>query len=447
MKLLEQYHERLAGLINWKNTHPVTQSYNTAAEEKSASKPPPSPPPPTSHDGSAYRSQQQSAASAPPPQRDISSSIASNLASARGIPTNRQRRGSPASPASSAQHAEGKLTTPQRRSKLADYPTRAGPNSIQEKIASATKPSTSFNTPKAADQPVKPAPSSTDEPFNRFYSTFESLFNKLSAPLAFAGLPLGLDDPPTPEPTAATANKPSVVKEKDGDDPEYTEIFSRAALRAIQEERGLAAAESFYVVPSTGGTISYAQILARTKREAARSLGFTEPAEGEKPDDEFVDARETPQPSSPVTSRKGEKFVGGKGGSTKTMEELKLENQAMKDIIDILSRRVAQFEIGSQSQGMALNQSIRMMQQSQALPPLPGAEGVSRASERSAATDERMTALEEQLKAAQKENERMGRENEKLKGVVGRYRERWEKLKEGARTRRDGTGTGTGGEG
>ena len=33
------------------------------------------------------------------------------------------------------------------------------------------------------------------------------------------------------------------------------------------------------------------------------------------------------------------------------------------------------------------------------------------------------------------------RENEKLKGVVGRYRERWEKLKEGARTRR-GTGPG-----
>ncbi len=44
-----------------------------------------------------------------------------------------------------------------------------------------------------------------------------------------------------------------------------------------------------------------------------------------------------------------------------------------------------------------------------------------------------------------KEIERMGRENEKLKGVVGRYRERWEKLKEGARTRRQ-PGTGEGGK-
>jgi len=40
----------------------------------------------------------------------------------------------------------------------------------------------------------------------------------------------------------------------------------------------------------------------------------------------------------------------------------------------------------------------------------------------------------------------MGKENEKLKGVVGRYRERWEKLKEGARVRREGGGSGLGRE-
>lgn len=39
---------------------------------------------------------------------------------------------------------------------------------------------------------------------------------------------------------------------------------------------------------------------------------------------------------------------------------------------------------------------------------------------------------------AQKDLEKYGRENEKLKTVVMRYRERWEKLKEGARVRREG---------
>jgi len=61
--------------------------------------------------------------------------------------------------------------------------------------------------------------------------------------------------------------------------------------------------------------------------------------------------------------------------------------------------------------------------------------------------DDKVAALEEQLQTQQRELEKMSRENEKLKGVVGRYRERWEKLKEGARGRREGTGTGLGTEG
>ena len=405
--------------------------------------PAPSPVPLKSKDEASYRSQQPAAPSTPLPQRDISSSIASNLASARGIPANRQRRGSPASPASSTQHAEGKLTTPQRRSKLSDYPSRVASIPTQEKSTATVK---TPGPPKIVDQPSKP-PSSTDEAFNRFYSTFESLFTKLSAPLAFAGLPLGLEDTSTPEVAAATPNKQSAISEKFEDDPEYNNAFSRAALRAIRDERGLAApAESFYVVPSTGGTISYANMLTRTKREAARSLGLPDPTEGEHADDEFVDARETPQPPSPVTSRKSGKGKGGRPANNKTMEELVIQNHAMEEFIDRLCKRVQEFEISSQSQNIALHQSFRMMQ-SQALPPQLSGAGVTSGGERNAANDERLAALEDQLKTAQKEIERMGRENEKLKVVVGRYRERWEKLKEGARTRREGTGTGTGGEG
>lgn len=52
--------------------------------------------------------------------------------------------------------------------------------------------------------------------------------------------------------------------------------------------------------------------------------------------------------------------------------------------------------------------------------------------------EEKIKRLEEEMVALKKETERLGRENEKLRGVVGRYRERWEKLKEGARGRREG---------
>jgi len=52
--------------------------------------------------------------------------------------------------------------------------------------------------------------------------------------------------------------------------------------------------------------------------------------------------------------------------------------------------------------------------------------------------EEARAVLEAALAHAQKDVERYGRENEKLKTVVLRYRERWEKLKEGARVRREG---------
>jgi len=52
--------------------------------------------------------------------------------------------------------------------------------------------------------------------------------------------------------------------------------------------------------------------------------------------------------------------------------------------------------------------------------------------------EEARAVLEAALAHAQKDVEKYGRENEKLKTVVLRYRERWEKLKEGARVRREG---------
>ncbi len=265
----------------------------------------------------------------------------------------------------------------------------------------------------------------SDEPFQRFYTTFESLFSKLSAPLAFAGLPLTSDEPAQPE--KAPTKRPPKTEERVIAEPDFSRLFSKAALRAVREEPGgnnLGAAESFYVVPTTGGTMPYASVLARGGHFPGWEREGTRTSEDL---DEFVDARETPGPPSPLMTRGGKKVTG----SNKTMEELQLENDGLRSLLDNVSRRLYEFEMGAQTSSIALHQSIKAsMKQSPAASIAGGVDA------------ERVEKLEEQIKEGKKELERMGRENEKLKGVVGRYRERWEKLKEGARVRREGTGTG-----
>lgn len=238
---------------------------------------------------------------------------------------------------------------------------------------------------------------------------------------------------------------PAKPEERATADPDFTKIYSKAALRAVREEYGgpgsgspFGGGESFYVVPTTGGTISYADILARAQQEAIRHTsknvndsGST--ANEEHLDDEFVDARENPQPASPSLNRRPKP-------GTKTMEELTLENEALRALADHLSRRLLEFEMGAQTSSLALQRSIRAMQS-----PAASQAGAPRDRVREQEGDIRVAQLEEQVRVMEREVERIGRENEKLKGVVGRYRERWEKLKEGARVRREGTGDGSAG--
>lgn len=350
------------------------------------------------------------------------------------------------------QHADNKISSQTKRTKSGEPTPKtsvsSSPGNLQgsynqspspkpQASASAKPaPSQSSINPKEPDPPIT---SRSDEPFQRFYATFESLFSKLSAPLAFAGLPLNLDDQPpsSPSPSPAVHNK-SEEQRPLTVDPDFSKIFSKATLRALRDEHGGHAAgspfggvESFYLVPTTGGTISYADILARAQQEAARHNSNNASADpnsnsNEQLDDEFVDARETPQPASPVLTR------GRPKPGTKTMEELQLENEYLRAVVDKLTRRLVEFEMGAQTSSLALQRSIRAMQAPVAV--AGGGDG----------NDGRVSALEEQLAEVKKEAERMGRENDKLKGVVGRYRERWEKLKEGARVRREVTGDGGG---
>lgn len=298
----------------------------------------------------------------------------------------------------------------------------------------------------------------TEEPFQRFYSTFGGLISKLSAPLAFAGLPLGTPEPPSH--TDATKRKSSADTRLDhhqaisdrtstSTEPDVNRLFSRAALRAVRDGNGGtgSTAESFYVVPTTGGTVSYAGILSRAEKEARRNSG-------DEGDEDFVDARETPSSPELRHSMVGTKGKTRRSGDSKltslqnpkTLEELQMENQALKHLSDTLSKRLHMWEVNAQSSSVALQQSLRAMHyqspEHQSLPsgstatspitPVPAAPPMTD-------HDQRIKDLEELVRSSEKDLEQAGRENKKLRSDLGKWNERWEKLKEGAKTRRAGT--------
>lgn len=277
----------------------------------------------------------------------------------------------------------------------------------------------------------------SDEPFQRFYSTFGGLISKISAPLAFAGLPLGADsESPRQKALAETkVDRHHATPERSSlpSDPDINKIFSKAALRAIRDANGgmpSNATESFYVVPTTGGTVSYASILSRADKETRRNS--TE----DGADEDFVDARETPPSPEMLHSLSGAKAKTGHDRSTKTLEELQMENEALRQLTDTLSKRLHMWEVNAQSSSVALQQSLRAMHHHQAVAPATS----SAASASQAESERRLREMEEQLRRREREIERVSRENEKLKATLGKYRDRWEKLKEGAKTRRNTEG-------
>lgn len=301
-----------------------------------------------------------------------------------------------------------------------------------------TKPSSTTATATNAQ-------ASQGEPFQRFYSTFENLISKLSAPLAFAGLPLAGEAPGPVVPEKPPTTTATVDQERATSGPDLSKIFSKAALQAVKESNGPtimgAGAESFYVVPTTGGTISYAGILSKAEQERrARMDGGMMEGDGDDDDEpEFVDAREMPPTPSPEKSRHGPSRAWRFGppsagpptlGSTKTLEELQLENQALKQLSDTLSRRLHMWEVNAQSSSMALQQSLRALQRS------PVTSDAGRPTVGGEETSDHTKELEEQLRAATRDLEMLKKENTKLRGVVTRYREKWDKLKEGASRRR-----------
>ena len=227
LNLLEQHHKKLGQLLKSRHGRPALEEegfaehpantappYQTGASVVSAN----------SHQGASSNAGSNEphpprlSKAARPSARDLSSSIASNLASARGIPSNRQRRPQPVSPTVSAQHAGGRFATEGRIPRT--FSRHGSEKSSHDRVATQQNARPSWAPPSGAtdsETSVDPAglnkAGTSDAPFQQFYSTFESLMSKISAPLAFTGLPL-TSAPPAASPRPSRPQSPALRSQR-----------------------------------------------------------------------------------------------------------------------------------------------------------------------------------------------------------------------------------------
>jgi hypothetical protein len=257
-----------------------------------------------------------------------------------------------------------------------------------------------------------------DDAFAKFYSTVTTgTMSKLSSVLAYAGLPLTAEDAVN-EQYKQKAKKDTVSA---SNEPDVKKIFSKAALNAIEDEhrqrgsqgRVFGPAESFYVVPTGGGTYSYANI-AKPDQQHHTAID-------EDDEEAFVDAREA-QTSSPKSSRFSSRSNVGKG---KTAEEIELENKTLKSTLMELTQRLSGFEMHSQDVSMAaLTQSMASLNNYGA--------GVGGGGAMDAGLSERVQQLERQLEVKTEEQQRLLNANAKQEKMLKKYSARWEEIKKSA---------------
>lgn len=392
--------------------------------------------------------------------KELSSSIANTLATARGRPGPSRR--SLLSPSDPAPPQSQKTTV------NADRPSHVPPL-----LHRHSTPGSISSVKASSDQA-----SGDDGGFQSFYKRFGGFLEKLPASLAFTGLPLTAE---SAQEAAEQQEKLEKIESKQKpekqptrvratDEPDLANIYSKAAFRVIKEEGGtLGIQDSFYWVPPTGGTNSYANVLSSsgvvgegaTERHHATlarqgSSHVPETIGEEDADNEFVDAREeqgASGPPSPRSSRHKSRTSTSAGrrpsaASAKTLEELELENGALRQLLDTQSRRLQMWEASSQSQGHVLAQSMRVIRPEKTISS-SAAQDHAHTDAKAVAGEVRQRELEDQLHAAlvdrdtlAHQNDKLARVNEQQLALIGRYRAKWEQLKAGARRKMDSRSTG-----
>ncbi|KAI1437220.1 hypothetical protein GGR50DRAFT_646756 [Xylaria sp. CBS 124048] len=439
LKLLEQHHLRLSELLQapfQPHSSQVPTDNDSLEDEKNEAH--------SSSDHATGSSKTLNEKSAQPkqallkqpkyPARDLGASIASNLASARGIRS--KYRSQPLIPSVSNTEVPGNMEGTSKkfrsRSRMHDMLN----NSDRTNAISGSDQTARIVEDAPSSRNSDGVTPSSDEGFSRFYSAFGSIINKISAPLAFAGLPLISEEQPEeqtppPPPEMPTQKRIRVRHSTSAStEPDLQKLYSKAALRAVVRE-GQSANDSFYVVPTSGHTASYASILSFADKEKRRmeSIHVAPGNHTADPDeDDFVDARE-----SQITHSSALRRRAGKGSTDNMLEELYLENKGLKDMIDLLSKRLHAFESMSQSSGMRLAESMRLMGPGSPLSPATKPVGSEEALARE------VGELKLQNQALMKRNEELERGFNKANANLSRYREKWDQLKAGAKARRAGS--------
>ncbi|KAF2735978.1 hypothetical protein EJ04DRAFT_542772 [Polyplosphaeria fusca] len=461
LRLLESHHHQLSQLIK----EPPRKKEKSSAAASQASDATT-----TSSPASAPVARASSPSNASSPTRVSSrrrlpqSSIASNLAEKRGIPGG-ARRGTPTSgPVSMtnalATHNEQPSTPVRDLLQRQQSQKRDESSRSKEDVTSRKDLSKSTR-----DRSLPP-----EDNFRRFYSAFGGVISAISAPLAFTSLPLNPSPPSAPEepePTPPTKTPSRPLDESrtiKSSEPDLAALISKPALQALREDPSgalgpFANNESFYFVPTSGGTLSYANILrdqqqhphhaAQNPHLPSISEGASTPGLRGSSHEEFVDARENLGPPSPTSSRRPRSTHGpasvvttarsipaGRGTGAKTPEEIALENEELRSLIDKQAKRLLMWETSSQSSYSALAQSFRArppnLDAPSSPPPLPPPDAAA-AAQKVRDLEALLVKQKDRAEALERENEGLVRQNEKNGLVLGRYREQWEKLKAGAR--------------
>lgn len=377
-----------------------------------------------------------------PPARELSSSIASNLASARGI--RGSRRGAPVAPSVSNDQAPGNVDTMSRKDgsrarmqNMLDNKQKPSWVPPVQAPTQSTRHRSVDNIIEEEEQPPAASPRS-EEGFSRFYNTFGNIINTLSAPLAFAGLPLIAEDSTTtptesPAPDSTSQKRRSKSIKPPTDEPDLNKIYSKAALRSIYRD-GHLPTDSFYVVPPSGHTVSYANILnfdQKEKRRAmAASIHSSDAGAYDLDEEGFVDARESQMTLSPSTKRRV-----GKSQTERELynviEELNTENSGLKDMLDKVTKRLSAFEASAQHNRLAMVDSMRLPRPSS---PMSQSSGTYTSDD---ALKRRNRELEEELAKAMKQFETLEKDNSNLQRTVDKYRKKWQEVIAGAKERRE----------
>ncbi|KAF2638570.1 hypothetical protein P280DRAFT_455673 [Massarina eburnea CBS 473.64] len=500
LNLLEDHHHKLATLIK-EPPRKKEKKADAAAQALDASTSTP-PPKPTTTPISSPSSSSPSSVRAQSRRRLPQSSIATNLAEKRGIPG--VRRGTPSGTPVSVTNALASRGEPPA-TPVRDMLERQSKRAEEDKSRPSSR--ASLKEEKANHNATPPI----EDNFKRFYSAFGGIISTISAPLAFTSLPLS-PTPPTPatEPPPRKDSKPSsrsssrnqspeASRTVKSSEPDLAALISKPALRALQEGNTphFANNESFYLVPTSGGTVSYANILQNPNapghvHHAAQNPNLDPISEGDNESgaalrgsshEEFVDARETALPPSPTAARRphsrgkssssvasARTLPAGRGAGQKTIEEYELQIETLLQTVDKQSKRIAMWETSSQSSHIALAQSFRARNNlphshsnsdpsvltqtmiplgSNTMPPvhpssppqgaihsptIPATQAPDpEMLKRIAALESQLSSQSAQINALASDKEALTKQNEKNALVLGRYREQWEKLKAGAR--------------